>query len=333
MKAVVLRELGEASQLTAADWPDPEPGPGDVVVRLRAAALNRRDVWIRRGLYAKIALPVILGSDGAGTVDAVGSDVGAGLLHRDVVINPSMNWTSTHAPSEGVEVLGMPRNGTYAERIVVPAWSVAAKPSHLSFEQSAALPLAGVTAYRATVTRARVTRGDRVLVTGIGGGVATCAVLFAVQLGATVYVTSGSEEKIERARSLGATGGVNYADPSWEQQLTRQAGGLFDVVIDGAGGDAFAGALAILAPGGRLVSYGATLGKAKDVEVRRIFWKQLDVMGSTMGSPDDFAGMLSLVNRGVVPAIDTTFALEEAAAAHDRLESGQQFGKVVLRID
>jgi zinc-binding alcohol dehydrogenase/oxidoreductase len=332
VNAVVLRAFGEPGQLSHESWPDPVPTRGEVVVRLHAAALNHRDVWIRKGLYAKIKLPAVLGSDGAGTIVAVGRDVEPGLVGSEVVINPSLNWVGAEMPTDGIQILGMPHDGTYAESVTVPAACVFSKPRHLSFEEAAAFPLGGVTAYRGLVTRARLSASERVLVTGIGGGVATLALLFARQLGAEVYVTSGSEAKIERAIAHGARAGVQHSRPAWDKELLALAGGPFDVVVDGAGGETFARALGVLKPGGRLVSYGATLGHAHELEVRRIFWRQLDVLGTSMGSPDDFAGMLALVNQGVHPIVDAVYDLADAPAAHRRMEDREQFGKIVLRI-
>ena len=194
------------------------------------------------------------------------------------------------------------------------------------------MPLASVTAYRALATRARVQSGEIVLITGIGGGVATCALVIATHLGAKVYVTSGSDAKLEAAKTHGADGGVNYRKDDWTKTLIAQIGTRPDVVIDGAGGETFNKSLDVLRPGGRLVSYGSTTGAAQSVEIRRIFWKQLNVLGSTMGAPGDFAAMVKLYQGGLRPVIDKVFPLEQAADAHRRMEAGDQFGKIVLTI-
>ena len=333
MKAVVLRVLGDPDVLRLEEAPDPRPGAGEAVVRLRAAALNHRDVWIRTGRYAGIALPVILGSDGAGDVVETGPGVDPAWRGRAVVIDPTLNWgDDARVQSASFQILGLPRDGTYAELVAVPAGQLHEKPAHLSFEEAAAVPLASVTAYRAVLTRARVTKDDTVVVTGIGGGVATCALLIATGAGARVYVTSGSDAKLDTARRHGAAGGVNYHDPDWPKALVACIGGRPDVVIDGAGGETFNNALDLVKPGGRVVSYGATLGPTPNLEVRRIFWKQLSVLGSTMGSPGDFAAMLALYAGGLRPIVDTVLPLDRAAEAHRRMEAGQQFGKIVLRI-
>jgi NADPH:quinone reductase-like Zn-dependent oxidoreductase len=229
--------------------------------------------------------------------------------------------------------LGLPDDGTFAEYVRVPVANLVEKPAHLSFEEAAALPLAGVTAWRAVMTRAQLRAGERVLITGIGGGVALFALQFAVAAGARVFVTSGSAEKLSRAASLGASGGVNYRDSDWVQRLRSLTSGGFDVIIDGAGGDGFSDLLDLAVPGGRVVTYGATLGNPGNVVIRRIFWKQLNVLGSTMGNAQDFAEMTAFVSRYAIrPVIDKVFAASEGEAAFRRMEAGEQFGKIVLKI-
>lgn len=333
MNAIVLRALGAPEVLRIEEVPDPRPDAGEVVVRLRAAALNHRDVWIRTGRYAGITLPIILGSDGAGEVAETGAGVDPAWRGREVVIDPTLNWgDEERVQGAAFQILGLPRDGTYAELVKVPADALHDRPPHLSWEEAAAVPLASVTAYRALVSRAQVTAGETVVVTGIGGGVAACALLVARRMGATVYVTSGSEAKLEAARQHGAAGGVSHHDPDWPKALVAQIGGRPDVVIDGAGGETFNRALDLVKPGGRVVSYGATLGPAPTLEVRRIFWKQLNVLGSTMGSRRDFAAMLQLYAEGLRPIVDSVLPLASAAEAHRRMDEGRQFGKIVLRI-
>lgn len=333
MQAVALRAFGGPDVLRVEEMPDPHAGPGEVVVRLHAAALNHRDVFIRQGQYAGITLPVILGSDGAGDVVETGAGVDESWRGHEVIIDPSFNWgPDDRAQGPSFHLLGLPSDGTYAELVKVPADHLHRKPAHLSFEEAAAVPLASVTAYRALVTRARVKAGETVVVTGIGGGVATSALRIAIHLGARVYVTSGSDGKLEAARTHGATGGVNHRSADWPRALVDAIGGRPDVVIDGAGGDTFNKALDLLAPGGRLVSYGATTGPAGHVEVRRIFWKQLNVLGSTMGTRAEFAAMAQLYADGLRPIVDQIMAFADVAEAHRRMEEGRQFGKIVLRI-
>ena len=333
MRAIVLHAVGDVEHLRMEQRPDPHPGPGEAVVRLHAAALNHRDVWIRKGQYAGITLPIILGSDGAGQVVDVGADVDTSWVGRDVVIDPSLNWgTDERAQDSSFQILGLPVDGTYAEMVRVPAANLHPKPTHLSWEEAAAVPLASVTAYRAVVTRAQLQPGETVLITGIGGGVATTALVIAARLGAKVWVTSGHDAKLKAAGTYGAEGGVNHRKDDWAKTLVAEIGHRPDVVIDSAGGDTFNKALDVLKPGGRLVTYGSTLGAADRVEIRRIFWKQLNVLGSTMGPPSDFAAMLKLYEGGLRPVIDKVFPVEQASDAHIRMEAGDQFGKIVLAI-
>ncbi len=334
MKAIVLRDLGGPETLRLEDQPDPRPGPGEVLVRLKAAALNHRDAWIRQGKYMGIKLPAVLGSDGAGVVEDVGAGADGALKGREVVINPSLNW----GPDErffgpDFRILGMPDGGTYAQYVKVPAGNVHPKPAGLGWGEAAAIPLAGLTAYRALASRAAVKAGETVFIPGIGGGVATFALIFAKKLGARVFVSSGADEKIERARSLGAEGGVNYKDDKWVEKLRGQVGGGVDVIIDGVGGPTYDHCIDLLGMGGRMATFGATTGPTPNVATRRIFWKQLDLLGTTMGSPADFKAMLALFADGSLrPVVDRAFALADAAEAHRRMDQAAQFGKIVLEI-
>lgn len=335
MQAIVLRDLGGPEQLRLESVPDPRPGPGEVVVRLRAAALNHRDVWIRKGLYAGIKLPTILGSDGAGEVAAAGPGADATLVGRAVVINPGLDWgDDERVQGPNFRILGLPDDGTYAQMVKVPATHAHPKPAGWSWEEAAALPLAALTAYRAVVTRAQVGPRDTVLVTGIGGGVSLFALQIAKARGARVVVTSGSDAKLARAKQLGADGGTNYKTSDWGKEVVALTGGHGpDVVIDSVGGETFGKAIEILRPAGRIVTYGATTGPVPQVEVRRIFWKQLTVCGSTMGTPREFAAMLELYAQGAArPVVDRVFPLAEAGAAQRRMEESEQFGKIVLAI-
>jgi zinc-binding alcohol dehydrogenase/oxidoreductase len=336
MKASVLHEAGGPAALRVETVPDPTAGPGEVVVRLRAAAVNHRDLFITKGQYAGLRFPIVLGSDGTGEVAQLGSDVTGVTIGDAVVINPTLEWgDDPRAQGPRFRILGLPDNGTFAELVKVPAANVLPRPPHLSVEEAAAIPLTGITAYRAVVTRGRVQRGETVLVLGIGGGVATCALLIAKQAGARVLVTSSSDAKLERARGLGADGGFNYQTTDWVKAVREATGGRGpDLIIDGTGGATFDKALDAARPGGRIVSYGATTGAAPELTVRRIFWKQLNVLGSTMGSPEDFRGMLAVFSSEAVrPVVDRVFPLEEARGALERMDQAAQFGKIVLRIE
>lgn len=333
MKAVILDQLGGPEQLRVRDVPIPEPGPGQVRIRLHASALNRRDVWITLGQYPAIRLPCILGADGAGVVDQLGPEVPADCLGREVVVYPAYNWgENSRFPSPSFRVLGMPDPGTFADYLCVPASHVFAKPAHLSWEQAAAIPLAGLTSWRALMTQGEAQAGETVLVTGIGGGVAMFALQWAAALGARVFVTSGSDAKLAQARQLGAAGGVNYRESDWARRLAELTGGV-DVVVDGTGGPAFAGCFSVLRPGGRLVVYGATAGNPPaGLDMVRLFFRQARIIGSTMGSPAEFAAMLRFVEtHRIEPVLDRVFALDDAVAAHQRLLAAEQLGKIVLR--
>jgi NADPH:quinone reductase-like Zn-dependent oxidoreductase len=275
----------------------------------------------------------VLGSDGAGTVQAVGVGVDPALLGTAVVINPSLDWgNDDRVQGPAYRILGLPDNGTYADYVKVPATNLFAKPDTLSWEAAAATPLAGLTAYRALVTRARVQPGETVLVTGIGGGVATFALLVARHLGARVVVTSGSDAKITRARQLGAEGGVNYKAENWGRAVQALCDGGPDVIIDSAGRDALPTLVEIVKPGGRIVTFGATTGSPSTIEVRRIFWKQISILGSTMGTPREFGEMLKMFDGTLAPVVDRVFPLAAAADAHRRMDQADQFGKIVLEI-
>jgi NADPH:quinone reductase-like Zn-dependent oxidoreductase len=334
MKAIVLRELGGPEQLRLEQVDDLTPGPGEAIVRLRASALNHRDAWIRHGLYAGITLPVVLGSDGAGDVTAVGEGVDRAWIGRPVVVNPSLDWgTDERVQGPKYRILGLPDAGTYAEYVKVPAVNLFRKPEALSWHEAAAIPLAGLTAFRALFTRAQVNAGETVLVTGIGGGVATFALLFAVRAGARVVVTSGSDAKLTRAREHGAVAGVNYKADDWAQAAQALCGGGPDVIVDSAGREAFPSLVEIVKPGGRIVTFGATTGSPSTVEVRRIFWKQISILGSTMGTPREFGEMVKLFEAGLKPVVDQVFPLAQCAESHRRMDQADQFGKIVLDID
>ena len=329
MKAAVFSEIGKP--LVVQQVPDLVAAPGQAVVRLKAAALNHRDLWMQLGLYPSIQVPITLGSDGAGIVSSVGTKSDQSWVGREVIINPAIAWgDDPRAQGPDFRILGLPDNGTFAEQVSIPVANLAPKPPHLTWEQAAALPLAGLTAWRALFTRALLKAGERVLVTGVGGGAALFALQFAVAAGAEVWVTSGSPEKIARAQSLGARGGVNYRDAGWAESLQKQAG-RFDVIVDSAGGDGFAKLIELTAPGGRLVFFGATTGNPKALDLRKCFFRQINLLGTTMGSPADFAGMTAFVTtHRMVPIVDRVFPLAEAEAALRHMEAGAQFGKLVL---
>ena len=331
MKAVYLEGIGKS--LTIIDTEKPVAGPGEAVVQVQAAALNRRDVWIQHGRYFLKDYPAILGSDCAGVVSEVGPDVDQVWVGQEVIVDPGTDWGSNpRAHSADYKILGMPQPGSFAEYVKVPAQNLHPRPPHLSFEQAAALPLAGLTAYRALFTKCQLQPAEKVLVTGAGGGVALFAVQFAVAAGAEVWVTSGSDEKLERANALGAAGGVNYRRDGWSKELKAQTDG-FDVLIDSAAGEGFVQLVKLAKPGGRIGIYGGTTGMIGHINPAELFWKQLTIYGSTMGTAEDFAGMLRLVNeKRLQPVVDVVFSLEEAEQAMRYMEAGRQFGKIVLQV-
>ncbi|MEQ8788849.1 MAG: zinc-binding dehydrogenase [Pirellulaceae bacterium] len=331
MQALVLHEL--KSPLKLEQRPQFEPGPRQVVVQLKAAALNRRDYWITQGMYPGIKLPVVLGSDGAGVIARVGENAPHGWIGREVVINPGLDWGEDEAAQgESFRILGMPDDGAFAEEVLVGEEAIHDKPEHLTWQEAAALPLGGMTAYRAVFTQGEVKPGETVLVTGVGGGVATFALQFAVAAGARVLATSSSPEKLAKAEQLGAAAGYNYTQEGWAKQLVADHGAVH-LIIDSAGGDGYRHLLDIAAPGGRIVNYGATAGPPPKLDLFKVFWKQLRLIGSTMGSPTDFRAMLGLVHHHKIrPAIDRVFPLAEANDALARMRESSQFGKLVLDI-
>lgn len=320
MKALLLKDLHQALDFQEVETPTVDLK--HAVVNIRAAALNHRDVWIQKGQYAAIRLPTILGSDGAGECDG-----------QEVVIYPAMSWgKSQRVQSADFRVLGMPDAGTFAEQIRVPRANIFPKPRHLDFEKTAALPVAGLTAWRLLFTRCKLKKGEKILITGIGGGVALMAMQLALAAGAEVFVTSGTDEKIEKSVQLGARAGVNYRADEWEKLLKKEAGG-FDVVFDSAGGEQFSKLVGLCNPGGRVGLFGGALGKWSPLSPQLIFWKQLSILGSSMGSPQEFGRMLAFVEKKeIVPVVDSVFPLAEGNLAMEKLASGRQFGKIVLSI-
>ncbi len=333
--AAILRKDGEPLSLESVETPTPRAG--EAIVRLAAAALNHRDLWMRKGAYGRMAgLPCTLGSDGFGMVEEVGSSVDETLLGRPVVINPSLDWgDSDEAPGPKWRILGVPDAGTFAQRVCVPVSQLHLAPAGWSPEDAAALPLSGLTAHRALFRRGGLKAGQRLLLPGIGGGVAQWALRFARAAGAEAWVTSGSPEKIEAAKAAGAAGGILHTEAGWGERLAAALGdpaGAFDLCVDSAGGKVWPEACDALRPGGRLVFLGATLG-AGEVPMRKAFFKQLSILGTAMGSPRDFADMLALVARhDLRPPIDSVFDLADVEAALARMDAGEQTGKIVLRI-
>jgi NADPH:quinone reductase-like Zn-dependent oxidoreductase len=325
VKAVRIHEDGGPEVLRYEDVEDPAPGSGEVLVRLRAASLNHLDLWIRQGLPS-VPKPRILGADGAGVVAALGEGADTFSEGDRVVLNPGLE--------DGARILGEHLDGTHAELVVVPAEYVHPIPGDLSFEEAAAFPLVFETAYRMLVTKARIEEGEWVLLWGIGSGVALAAFVIAKALGARTLVTSSSAEKLARASELGADATVNHSEDDVAAAAKEATGGRgVDVVIEHVGEATWKTSLQSAAPNARVVVCGATSGPNPPAQLHRIWWKQLAVYGSTMGTREDFEGAYELIARGAAqPIVDRVFPLEQAAAAHEYLEEGRQFGKVVLEI-
>lgn len=319
-----------AGHVRTGEWPDPQPSRGEALVRLRYAAINHHD--LRTAAVAdRWPSPAVIGSDGAGVVEAVGDGVDADLIGRDVVIYPALRWgDDERVQGAEFEILGHPTQGTQAEAIVVPADSLYPRPARLDWEEVAALPLAGLTAWRALVTRGELRAGDRVLVTGASGGVATFAVQLVAALGAEAAVSSSTADRVERAGVLGAIGGV-VRDPGWPQELMHRFG-RFDLVLDSSGAD-WDALLHTLKPSGRLVAIGRTVDPRPSIDVGLLFNGQHDIRGSMMGSPTEFAALLTHVEAtSWHPVVDSVVPLHNAAAGYERVAAGSHFGKVVLQI-
>ena len=317
MKAIRIHEDGGPEVLRYEDVADPEPREGEVLIELRAASLNHLDIWIRKGLPS-VPKPRILGADGAGVL--------AGTDER-VVINPAI------VRDGKMHIVGETMDGTHAELIAVPREFVHPIPGDLSFEEAAAFPLVFLTAYRMLVPRARLEAGEWVLIWGIGGGVATAALAIAKALGAQAVVTSSSDEKLARALELGADAAVNHESEDVVARVKELTGGGAHVVVDDVGEATWRRTLDAARPEGRVVVCGATTGPNPPAALHRVWWKQLSILGSSMGTPDDFESVYELVAAGKArPTVDRVFPLAEARAAHERLEAGEQLGKIVLSI-
>ena len=322
MLAARIHEDGGPEVVVVEEAPDPVVEPGQVLVRLRAASLNHLDVWVRKGLPS-VPKPRILGADGAGVVEAVGDGVSGFAQGDRVVLNPGL------VHGDRVTVVGEHFDGTHAELIAIAAEQVFHLDDEISFETAAAFPLVYETAYRMLVSRAGLRAGEWVLIWGIGGGVATAAFETARALGAKTLVTSGSEAKLERAREWGADVAVPHAEAA---AAAKELGGV-DLVVETVGEATWKDSLGAVKPGGRVVVCGATTGPNPPAQLHRFWWKQLTVYGSTMGTREDFLGAYDLVRSGRASVhVDSTFPLAETRAAHERLERGEQLGKIVLTI-
>lgn len=327
MRAITITDQSEPIQLS--ELSKPTIAEGECLIKLTASALNRRDQWIREGMYPGIQFGTILGSDGCGVVESGDSN----WIGKEVIINPNVDWgDNPEVQSSEYSVLGMPMNGTLAEYIKVPTHRLHEKPNHLSSEEAAALPLAALTAFRATIKKGLAGKGKKVLITGAGGGVSQFAIAFSLASGAETYVTSGSDSKIDKVKSIGVKEGFNYKNEKWFKEASALGG--FDTIVDSAGGKQLNNYLKIIKPAGRIVMYGSTTGHPEKVDVFRLFWSQAQIMGSTMGSDDEFEEMISWVNKyQIKPTLDKVFSFEGYLSAFDRFKSPDSFGKIVLRFN
>ncbi|MTI20755.1 alcohol dehydrogenase [Fulvivirga sp. RKSG066] len=329
MKALVLTKPGN---LQIVEKEKPTPQQAEVLVKLKAAALNKRDQFIREGKYPNIQLDSILGSDGAGEVVEAGSSKEKKWVGKQVIINPNINWgDNDEVQSREYTILGMPTNGTFAEYVLVGADRLVEKPKHLSSEESAAFPLAGLTAYRACFHHGKISEGKNVLISGFGGGVAQFAFQFAKATGANVFVTSGSESKLEQALKMGASAAYNYKSKDWFKNSWQSKGG-FDVVIDSAGGDQINDFIKVMKPSGRIVFYGATNGLPSSLDMYRMFWNQITLQGSTMGSDKEFIEMVKFVDKHKIkPIIGLVTPYENIVKALDEMAANRKTGKIVVK--
>lgn len=332
MKAALFK--GKDLPLSVEEFNKPKPVKDQVLIRMKYAALNHRDLWLMREQSQHFPNGVVLGSDGAGIIEAVGDDADPLHIGSEVVINPSLDWGSNPiVQGNSFRILGFPDHGTFAEYSVISEKYIFKKPEHLSFEESSAVPLAGLTAYRALFSKARLQNNEKILITGIGGGAALWVLQFAVAYQGMVYVTSGSDEKISRAKELGARGGFNYKDPEWAVKAQKETGG-FDIIIDSAGGNQFSKLIELALPGGRIVNFGRTAGNITEISTRLLYWKQISIHGTTMGTENEFSAMLDfLKSESIKPVMDKTFPLSQINEAFIRMETGYHFGKIILEIN
>lgn len=343
MKAVVIKKNGDIDCIKVQEMEEPRASTGEVVVEVHAVALNHLDIWVRKGRPGgSMKFPHVLGSDAAGIVAELGSDVEGLKVGDEVILNPGLSCgkceycfrgEQSECPSFGI--FGLSRAGTFAQMIAVPASNLYPKPGHLSFEEAAALPLAHLTAWRMLMTRANMRSGESILIHGIGGGVALAALQLAKLASAYVIVTSSSDEKLQRALDQGADQAINYASNGNLAQAVREltGGRGVDIVIDTVGAATFPVDLQAVRRGGRVILCGVTTGAVAEADLRAIYWNQISIHGSTMGSHEDFRQLLRAVETdNLCPIIDSTMPLEQAQEATRRMESGEQFGKIVLTL-
>jgi NADPH:quinone reductase-like Zn-dependent oxidoreductase len=343
MKAAVIYKYGGLDQLVVEEVAEPKAAEGEVILRVHSAGLNHLDIWVRQGRGGlEIPMPHILGSDAAGVVTTVGAGVENVNIGDEVVLNPGLSCGACDYCDRGEQsecasfgIVGMARPGTFAQKVAVPAKNVSPKPEHMSFDEAGAFVLSYLTAWRMLMTRARLERGQTVLIHGIGGGVALCVLQLAKLGGAEVIVTSSSDEKLDRARKIGADHAVNYTKvddvAKWVKDVTSGDGA--DIIIDTVGAATWPVDFSAVRRGGKIVLCGITTGSTADTNLQALYWNQLTIMGSTMGSDEDFRRMLGVVATAkLTPVIDSVTTLKDAPEAMGKMEMGKQFGKIVLKI-
>ena len=330
MKALVLTKPGK---IEISEIANPSITDKQVLIKVKAVALNKRDQFIREGKYPNIQPGTVLGSDGVGEVVEAGKAVDKDWMGRQVIVNPNLYWgVDNRVQSREYSILGMPTHGTMAEYLSVDVDRIHPVPGHLQATSAAAIPLAGLTAYRACFHHGKISNGINVLISGFGGGVAQFAFQFAVAAGANVFVTSGSQQKIKKAIALGAAGGFNYNETDWHKNLWQTKGG-FDVVIDSAGGDQVNNFIKIMRPAGRIVFFGATNGLPSSLDLYRMFWNQITLQGSTMGSDQEFEDMLAFITQHKIePLVDSVRPFQEIVSAFDAIASNTKLGKLVVEM-
>ncbi len=329
MKAVLLNQ--ETNKLEYREVEKPSISKSEVLIKMVSASINHHELWSLKEGGLKSDSEIIMGSDGAGIIEEIGSNRSAFKKGEEVIINPSISWgNNSRVQGPEYEILGFPTQGTFAQYISINNKYVYHKPKHLTFNEAASIPLAGLTAYRALFTRGEFEPTNKVLITGIGGGAALFVLNFAIACGAEVYVSSGNESKITKALALGAKAGVNYKDSNWDSELKNKAGG-FDVIVDSAAGKDFSKLTELANPGGRISLFGRTAGVITNLKPSILFWKQLSIHGTTMGSDKEFGEMIKFIDdKKIHPVIDSVFSLKDIHLAFDKMDKGEQFGKIVI---
>jgi len=327
MHALIIEKPGEIS---IVEKDIPEISENQVLIKTKAVALNHRDQFIREGKYPAIRYGVTLGADACGEVIQIGNNANQNWLNKTVIINPNVNWGSDpKVQAHDYHILGTPTDGVFSEYIAIDAQKIIEKPTHLTLEQAAALPLAGMTAFRALFHHAKLEENEKILITGIGGGVAQFVFQFALAAKAEVYITSGASEKRNKCLEMGAKAAFNYKQEDWLKKAKSEAHG-FDVVIDSAGGSALNNIIKLMNPAGRIVCYGATTGKVEELDLFRIFWNQITLQGSTMANDEEFKQMVEFVNTHKIrPIIDSVVKFDNIMNQFNRMRDGKQFGKLV----